>query len=363
MKKPVKWMVFVLLSLCLVTCKNKEENPFGNKLGEIDAKSEPLKVQGELSVYGDFPMELVSNGKLLAQKKASLNFKTSGVVNKISYKNGQLVKAGQLIAELENSMEKLDLEQARLRLERALIDRKGLIVGHKVGAKNPEDVSEDALKGFNMKSGYNEALLSLEQAELRYNYTRLLAPFTGRIANLETKTNNTPKSGEPFCILIEDSRFDVLFPVMESEISRLTVGQEITMKPFFMDSIYYKGRITEINPLIDEHGMVRIKAEVANRGKELVDGMNVKVFIRDKVPGCLIVPKEAVVLRNNRQVIFSVLNDTLAKWNYIFTELENSQSYSIREGDGLVPGDTVITIGNLNLAHHARIDFEFIEEK
>ncbi len=133
------------------------------------------------------------------------------------------------------------------------------------------------------------------------------------------------------------------------------------MKPYFMDSVYYKGTITEINPLIDENGMVTIKALVSNKDKKLVDGMNVKVFIRDKVPECLIVPKEAVVLRNNRQAIFTLLNDTLAKWNYVFTGLENSQSYSIISG--IMPGDTVITIGNVHLAHHARIDFKLIEEE
>ena len=191
MKKPVLWMCIGLIGLSLVSCKKKEENPFGNKLGEFDAKSEPIKVVGELSVVGAFPLELVSNGKLTARKRASLNFKTNGVVSRINYRNGQSVQAGQLIAEMENSMEKLDLEQAKLRLERARIDRLARIVGHAVGARNPEDVSEEALKRFNMETGYNEAGLSTQQAEIRYNYTRLLAPFTGRIANLETKANNS----------------------------------------------------------------------------------------------------------------------------------------------------------------------------
>ena len=350
-----------MLGISSSACKNKDENPFGNKLGDIEASSDPVKVSGEPSVFGDFPLELVSNGKLVSLRKASLNFKTSGVVDSIYFRNGQIVQKGELIAKMENTMEKLDYEQAKLRLERARIDRLAEIVGHKVGAQKPEDVSPDALRRFNMKTGYNEAVLSTQQAEMRYNYTRLLAPFTGRIANLETKPNNTPKAGEPFCILMDDSRFEVIFPVMESEISRLSTGQEITMKPFFMDSVYYRGTISEINPLIDERGMVSVKARVDNTDRKLVDGMNVKVFIRDKVPGCLIVPKEAVVLRNNRQVVFTLLNDTLAKWNYVFTGLENSQSYSITEG--LNPGDTVITIGNLNLAHHARIDFELIEEE
>ena len=107
--------------------------------------------------------------------------------------------------------------------------------------------------------------------------------------------------------------------------------------------------------------MVQVKAVVDNTDRKLVDGMNVKVFIRDKVPGCLMVPKEAVVLRNNRQVVFTLRNDTTAYWNYVITDLENSTSYSIIEG--INPGDTVITVGNLNLAHDARVDFQLKEEE
>jgi RND family efflux transporter MFP subunit len=359
MNKIAFLFIQILIVSILCSCKNKEENIYGNKLGDIDASSDPIKVEGVLSYVGDFPLELVSNGKLLAVNKASLSFQTSGIVRSVMFRNGDNVGKGELIAEMENSMEKLELEQARLRLERARIDRLGLIVGHRVGAQTEEDVPPEALKRFNMQSGYSEAQLAMEQAEIRYNYTRLTAPFTGRLANLETKPNNSPEPGKPFCLLIDDSRFEVRFPVMESEISRLSKGQEISMKPFFMDSVYYRGTITEVNPLIDENGMVDVKAIVNNTDKKLVDGMNVKVFIRDKIPDCLVVPKEAVVLRNNRQVVFSLMNDTLAKWNYVTTNLENSESYSIV--DGLNPGDTVITVGNLNLAHEARIDFTLKE--
>ena len=212
-----------------------------------------------------------------------------------------------------------------------------------------------------METGWDEAIISTRQAELRYDYTRLTAPFSGRIANLETKVNNTPESGEAFCILVDDSKFEVKFPVLESEIKLLAVNQKITLKPYFMDSVNYTGTITEINPLIDENGMVNVKALVNNNDGKLVDGMNVKVFVKNYIPECLIVPKEAVVLRNNRQVIFSLRNDTMAYWNYVTTNLENSSSFTIIEG--LNPGDTVITIGNINLAHDARIDFKFREEE
>lgn len=181
-----------------------------------------------------------------------------------------------------------------------------------------------------------------------------------RIASLECKEQNLPAGDKPFCQIINDKEFEVVFPVMENEIERLRIGQEVTVRPFAMDSVIYRGKITEINPLVDEHGNVKIKARVPNYNGRLVEGMNVKALIRDQVPGGLIVPKEAVVLRNNQQVVFSLLNGR-SYWNYVETELENSSSYTIRvvKAGILKAGDTIITKGNLNLANDAELDFKF----
>ena len=360
----MKNLICYLLALCLIVglpaCKKKVENNFGNKLGDIGAKADPIKVEGQLIEYGDFSIELVSNGKLEAIQKASLKFRTSEKVVKINYQNGAWVEAGQLIAEMDNQMEKLDLEQAKLRMERVRLERLALIVGHQIGAKGPDDIPVEALKHFNIQTGYEEAELDYQKALIRYEYTRLFAPVSGRIASLECKEQNFPAGDKPFCLIINDKEFDVVFPVMENEIAGLRIGQEVSVKPFAMDSVTYPGRIAQINPLIDEHGNVTIKARVSNSNGRLVEGMNVKVLIKDKVAGGLIVPKEAVVLRNNQQVVFSLLNGR-SYWNYVESDLENSSSYTIRvvKAGILKAGDTIITKGNLNLANDAELEFKF----
>lgn len=355
---------YYFLILCLVcslpACRKKAENKFGNKLGDIGAKADPIKVEGQLIEFGAFPIELVSNGRLEAFQKSSMRFRGTEKVVKIHYQNGAWVETGKLIAEVDNSMEKLDLEQAKLRMERVRLERLALIVGHQIGARGPDDIPAEALKHFNMQTGYEEAELAYQQALIRYEYTRLFAPISGRIASMECKEQNIPAGDKPFCLIINDKEFDVVFPVMENEIARLRVGQEVTIKPFAMDSVTYTGRIAQINPLIDEHGNVTIKARVSNTNGRLVEGMNVKALIRDKVPGGLIVPKEAVVLRNNQQVVFSLHNGR-SYWNYVESDLENSTSYTIRvvKAGILKAGDTIITRGNLNLANDAELEFKF----
>ena len=121
----------------------------------------------------------------------------------------------------------------------------------------------------------------------------------------------------------------------------------VSIIPFTNDSTLITGNITQINPQVDANGMVKVKAGFRNNGR-LIDGMNVKVAIRKPVPNSLVVPKEALVIRQGRDVIF-VRQDSLAIWKYVTVEFENSTSLSIKEG--LEPGDLVIISGNVNLAH------------
>lgn len=357
-------MIYCFLLFCLIcglhACKNKEENKFGNKPGDIGARADPVRTEGQLIEYGDFPVELVSNGKLEACRKASLKFRTSSKVTRIYFQNGDWVEEGRLIAEMDNQLEKLDLEQAKLRMERVRLERLALIVGHQIGARGPDDIPVEALKRFNMQTGFEEAELAYQQALIRYEYTRLPAPVAGRIASLECKEQNFPAVDKPFCLIVNDKEFEVVFPAMENEINGLRIGQEVIVKPFAIDSMTFSGRITQINPLIDEHGNVIVKAHVFNTNGRLVEGMNMKALIRDQVPGGLIVPKEAVVLRNNQQVVFSLRNGR-SSWNYVESDLENSSSYTIRvvKAGILKAGDTIITKGNLNLANDAELDFKF----
>jgi hypothetical protein len=80
--------------------------------------------------------------------------------------------------------------------------------------------------------------------------------------------------------------------------------------------------------------------------------MNVRVSIHRSVGKQLVVPKGAVVLRSGKQVVFT-LSGNKAYWNYVHTGLENADSYTIT--DGLKEGATIITSGNINLAHESPV--------
>ena len=80
--------------------------------------------------------------------------------------------------------------------------------------------------------------------------------------------------------------------------------------------------------------------------------MNVNVRVQKTLPNQLVIPKKALVLRTNRQVVFT-LHEGKAMWNYVKTGLENATGFIITEG--LTEGDSVIYDGNINLAHEAPV--------
>ena len=144
---------------------------------------------------------------------------------------------------------------------------------------------------------------------------------------------------------------EVDFTVLENELPLLKVGDKVEITPYASAAGVRQGSISEINPLVDENGMVRIKARV-NGSNKLFDGMNVRVSVKRSVGEQLVIPKTAVVLRSGKQVVFT-LKEGKAMWNYVHTGLENMEEYTVT--DGLEEGMEVITTGNVNLAHEAKV--------
>ena len=293
-----------------------------------------------------FYHELISNGKAYSSEKAVVPFKVNGIIKELHVKNGQKVKAGDLLAVMEDFEYKNQLLKAREDFEKAKILFKDDLISYHL-TEDTSNLSSSEIKFSRIRSGLNTAIISLETAEYNYNNTRIYAPITGTVANLEAKQWNPSQIYNSLCTIIYDAIMEVEFQIIESEFSFISKGMPVGIIPFINDSTMITGTITEINPQVDETGMVKVRAGFRNNG-HLIDGMNVKVIIRKPVPNRLVVPKEALVIRQGRDVIF-VRQDSLAIWKYVTVEFENSTSVSIKEG--LEPGDLVIVSGNVNLAH------------
>ena len=303
-----------------------------------------------------FKKELVSNGKLKALQKSILKFRISEELEYLPVNNGDRVIKGQVIARLQQFDQKQKLEQAGLQLEKARIEFQDILLMKGSMTDNNNKVQEDILNSAKIRSGLSEAENNLKTARFNFNSTILKAPFTGKIANLQCKVYEKVSPADDFCTLIDDSVFEAEFSVLETELQEIRLNKEVKIIPFANDTLV-KGRVTEINPVVEENGLIKVKAVVRNPGM-LMEGMNVKVLVENEVPGQLVVPKPAIVLRQNQEVLFKYTGG-IAFWTYVQTVLENSDSYAVRahpeKGGTLEPGDTIIVSGNLNLAHESNV--------
>lgn len=342
--------VRIFLNLLFITallfcCKPKKTENL-EEMARRSSRPEAVFVRTVELKLTTFYHELISNGKAYSSEKAVVPFKVNGIIKELYIRNGQKVKSGELLAIIEDFEYRSKLTSAQQSLEKAKINFKDDLLSNYY-TDDSTGLSPAKIKISRIRSGLNDAITSLEMAEYNFNNTRIYAPISGIIAGLEAMRWNPSQNYKSLCTIIFDEVMNVEFPVIESEFGFISKGMPVRLIPFINDSTIISGTITQINPQVDETGMVKVKAEFRNNGR-LIDGMNVKVIIRKPVPNRLVVPKEALVIRQGKDVIF-VRQDSLAIWKYVTVEFENSTSVSIKEG--LVPGDLVIISGNVNLAH------------
>ena len=314
---------------------------------------------------GAFNEELLSNGKLEAVQKNDLKFEVSGKLDQLFVKEGDEITENRVLAILDKYKYQQELISAETTLKKALLELEDMLVNRGYDLKEKNKIPKQVYEMAGLRSGYTEALLKLKNAKYNANSTNLKAPFNGKIATIKNKLHEQITSGSVFLTLINDTYFDVVFPITESEINKAHKGDQISVSAMAVQK-EYKGKIISINPLVEKNGTIQIKARVKNDGK-LIDGMNVKIRMKKQIPNQFIIPKSAIVLRQDQEVLFKVVNGK-AYWTYVQTTNENKDYYTVipnpdKSSARLKVGDTIITKGNLNLAHDSEVEINYQIQK
>lgn len=331
----------------LYSCSSEKDNKKeeDEKITQI-ADDKPVEVKAKLLEYEDFNYELISNGTIAALNKADLRFQSQDIISKIYVKNGQRVTKGQKLAELDRFKLENSMVQSEESMERAKLDLQDVLIGQGYSLNDTTRIPPEVMKIAKIRSNYEQSSNNYIMAKYNLDMATLYAPFSGVVANLTSKEFNQPGS-EPFCTIIDNQSPEVVFNILENELPLINLNDKVIVSPFSQATYSIEGRISEINPMIDKNGMVRVKAVISNRDNKFHEGMNVKVRVQRLLGKQLVIPKSALVLRTNRKVVFT-LKDNKAMWNYVETAQENSDSYVIIS-DKVNAGDSVIYDGNMNL--------------
>lgn len=341
----------------LAGCKRGASGNDGMADVRLASATEENRVEVKTLQRRDFPVQILSNGRISARKKASLSFRTSGTIVDLPVHNGSRVSAGAVLARLDRPDLDLSVESARIAVDRAQIDMLDFLAGQGYPASDTLTVPPEVMELARMRSGYRAAVNALSRAQYDAAGTVLRAPFSGVVADLAAKMYDVAPP-EAFCTLIDDSALEVRFQVMEADFGKISRGMPVRVKPYAEGLAECAGTVTTVNPSVGQNSLVEVTGSLPG-GKGFVDGMNVKVIVERNVPRCLVVPKTAVVIRDGMNVLFTYSDDGVAHWVYVNILEANSESYAVEanrdRGANLAEGDLVIVSGNLNLADGSRV--------
>lgn len=354
----------LLLTYALCGCTKSEEKKQDDNLVIYEQTQTIADVDTTMLRRQTFNNQLLCNGRLSAIGKAVLLMpRQDDALIAIMVHNGQHVQKGSLLAMADTTARKADLKRAENDFDRARVELQDKLIslGYDVQTTDAEEwarvVPKDLLHRAQLTSGYLNAQHQLTAARKAVSDCRLTAPFSGRVADVE---GHLHQPCSRFCTLLDDSFFEVEFKILEAELAFVRLGQTVQITPFVYKEKNLSGTISEINPSIDERGLVKVKARIKNSSAELMDGMNVRVIVESQVPDMLVVPKEAVVERDGYNVVF--MYDTTnhrAVWTYVDILHSNLDSHAIsgceRKKTQVNEGDIVITSGNLNLADDTEV--------
>jgi len=289
-------------------------------------------------------------GSLRSRQAVTLKPETAGRVARIAFADGQTVKRGALLVQLDDTLQRAELSQAaaQLSIARANLKRNEELLAQSFVAARVVDESRAALQ-------VAEAQVAL--AEARLQRMRITAPFDGTLGLRSINLGQYVKDGDELVNLEDTSKLTVDFRLPERYQNRIAPGQTVQVQLDALPGQRYQARVLAVDPLLDANGRsIAVRAEMpAAPGQDLRPGMFARVLIVFSVDDkALVVPEEALVPQGDRQYVY-VIDEQGQGDASKRTSRRVEVSLGVRRGadvqitQGLKAGDTVVVAGQQRL--------------
>lgn len=361
--------------------------------GKPEKKAKVIKVDTAEVRRGDLVVSIHADGVIRTPRFVEIRTQLSGEVVEVLARDGDRVRAGQLLARIDPRSYALALEESRYRYYQALsrvaaeadtlarnreaLDdfterRNALEKSRRDGAMGPEEYQSALLESeiealrqgafrrevLEQRTGLAEARVAGERAKLDLENAEIRAPFAGVVQGLTAVPGQIVSGGYALCSIYNNERLEAVVNVLETDLGNLVEGRPVlVIVPATGDTLH--AAVDVISPSLDEASRTcEVLIRFENPERRLRPGM----FVRTEIAGWvhhdrLLVRKEAVLLRDERPMLFKHVED-FAQWLYVDTGLENEEwveILAVHSGGSLEPGDQVVVSDHLTLAHEAKI--------
>jgi HlyD family secretion protein len=321
-------------------------------------------VKGVPVVKDTLWVRVVAAGQAEAYRRSAVATRTAGVVQRVLVRENSAVGAGQLLVQLDTVEAAMRLVEAQAAFTRAQAAYQERMLGAAGVPLTPEQRAERE-RIVKAESGLTGAELSIESARQQLEYTRVRAPFAGRVADLKAVEGAYAGTGSEVLTLLQLDPIKVEVNVGEAEVGYLSTGRRAQVLFTGLPGDQFSATVQSLNPFVDGTSRAaRVTLTLPNPDGRILPGFYARVSLdAEAFPDRIIVPRDAVLQRDGRDMVFTAknLNDQkmgLADWKYVTVGRRNDTEIEIianEETTMLEPGEIVLVDGHHYLAHDTAI--------
>ncbi len=312
------------------------------------AQAAPIVVETHTVQTRALADDVSAVGSLVSNESVVLRPEVSGRIETIRFRDGETVRRGAVLVELDSAVERAELQQARanLTLAESNFRRTQDLFGRKF-------VSQSSLDDARAKLEVARAGLALAQARLARMQIR--APFDGVVGIRSVSPGDFVQDGDALINLEDIATLKLDFRLPELYLDRVRPGQALELSSDVLPGEIHTATVEAIDPLVDAQGRaVRLRASLVNPEMRLRPGVFARVRLilaeRAEVP---VVPEAALVpAPGNTQFVYRVEDGTVQRVSVTTGQRRDAM---VEVVDGLAPGAVVVTAGQLKLRDGAAV--------
>ena len=276
-------------------------------------------------------------GSLRSDESVIVRAEQSGRITALNFKEGQPVRRGQVLVQLDDSVARAELEQARAnqKLGKAKFDRAVELKQRNFISGQAQDEAENAMR-------VADATVSLADAKL--SKLTIKAPFSGTVGLRTASTGDYVKDGQDIVNLEKTDPIKVDFKVPEIFQSKIIVGQALSVALDALPGQPFTGKVVAMNPQLDTAGRaVVLRAQMDNRTGVLKPGMFARVRLTLADTGeTVVVPEQSVAMQGEDQIMFKVIDGRAMRTK---VEVGQRRDGKVEIVEGVNGSDTIVIAG------------------
>ena len=324
----------------------------------------PESVGSGVSKKQSWDGQLAAVGTIAPVQGVALSNDSAGVVSKISFESGKMVKQGQVLLELDTSVERAQLASAVVRHDLAVVNanRSRALIKEQVTTQAQVDTDEANVKG----SATDAQTI---QAQIARKIVR--APFSGRLGIRAVNVGQYLNPGTTLTVLQAVGAMYVDFSLPQQQLGTITEGMAVKVSIEGSSEPALDGTIATVDPTIDSATRtIKLRATVPNQEEKLRPGMFANVAVVLPSQGAVVtVPITAVVHASFGDSVF-VIEDKRpdspgSKTTPDGKPIKNARQQFVRLGqargdfvavlDGVTEGQELVTAGAFKLRNNSPI--------